>query len=407
MTAHGRDGLKRLMSDVVSDPDFCAVLVTDVSRWGRYQDPDEAAHYEFVCRTAGVIVCYCAEAFENDQSPANALLKNLKRMMAAEYSRQLSDRVRAGLRRTVLAGGRSGGRAPYGFSREAVAAFGSEARLLKPGERPSVTGQPVRLVWGSPAEIATLRLIFKHFVDEVRGVPDIVRLLNENNIPYNRAGGWTVSRVKAVLTNEAAVGINAVNRSHWRFGTRDRSLSPSEWVRIQVMSPVISKAKFARAASRLARANGSRFTDEELLESLRRLLKSKGALSRSIISESLNVASPFTYQKRFKSLGAAFRLIGYERPTRTREHIEEAALGRDQVDLSLKRLLAQEGYLSAALIDRCGYLPHSDTLRKRFGKLEELYVGVGYELNRSGMLREAWKRRRLRSEAQFTDRCRA
>jgi hypothetical protein len=24
--------------------------VYDVSRWGRFQDPDEAAHYEFLCK---------------------------------------------------------------------------------------------------------------------------------------------------------------------------------------------------------------------------------------------------------------------------------------------------------------------------------------------------------------------
>ncbi|ATE65512.1 recombinase family protein [Rhizorhabdus dicambivorans] len=53
----GREGLQRLLADVLSDDrDFQAILVYDVSRWGRFQDTDEGAHYEFLCRRAGVAV---------------------------------------------------------------------------------------------------------------------------------------------------------------------------------------------------------------------------------------------------------------------------------------------------------------------------------------------------------------
>lgn len=40
--------------------------VYDVSRGGRFQDTDESAHYEFLCRRAEIAVPYCAEQFEND-----------------------------------------------------------------------------------------------------------------------------------------------------------------------------------------------------------------------------------------------------------------------------------------------------------------------------------------------------
>ena len=40
----GRDGLQRLLADVTAgNTDFEAVLVYDVSRWGRFQDADESA----------------------------------------------------------------------------------------------------------------------------------------------------------------------------------------------------------------------------------------------------------------------------------------------------------------------------------------------------------------------------
>jgi len=62
-----RVGLQMLIKDVVSGlADYKAILVYDVSRWGRFQDIDEAAHYEFLCKSAGIPVHYCAEPFSND-----------------------------------------------------------------------------------------------------------------------------------------------------------------------------------------------------------------------------------------------------------------------------------------------------------------------------------------------------
>jgi predicted site-specific integrase-resolvase len=65
----GRDALKKLLEDVqAAEAGFSAVLVYDVSRWGRFQDPDEAAAIELTCKRAGIAVHYCAEQFENDGS---------------------------------------------------------------------------------------------------------------------------------------------------------------------------------------------------------------------------------------------------------------------------------------------------------------------------------------------------
>ncbi len=89
-----RAGLKELLADVLSgNAIFKAILVYDVSRWGRFQDSDESAHYEFICKNAGVPVHYCAELFQNDGTLPNSIFKSLKRMMAAEYSRELGVKV--------------------------------------------------------------------------------------------------------------------------------------------------------------------------------------------------------------------------------------------------------------------------------------------------------------------------
>jgi DNA invertase Pin-like site-specific DNA recombinase len=87
----GRDALQRLIQDVQSgQADFSIVLVYDVSRWGRFQDVDESAYYEFLCKRAGIQVLYCAEQFENDGSLLSTMAKYMKRAMAAEWSRDLS-----------------------------------------------------------------------------------------------------------------------------------------------------------------------------------------------------------------------------------------------------------------------------------------------------------------------------
>ncbi len=93
----GRAALQRLISDVeTGKANFNVILVYDVSRWGRFQDADESAYYEYICRRAGIQVTYCAEQFENDGSPVSTIVKGVKRAMAGEYSRELSSKVFAG-----------------------------------------------------------------------------------------------------------------------------------------------------------------------------------------------------------------------------------------------------------------------------------------------------------------------
>jgi DNA invertase Pin-like site-specific DNA recombinase len=55
LTLAGREQLQKLLAEAESGhADFSAVLVYDVSRWGRFQDVDESAYHEYICRRAGV-----------------------------------------------------------------------------------------------------------------------------------------------------------------------------------------------------------------------------------------------------------------------------------------------------------------------------------------------------------------
>ena len=56
----GRDALKQLIDTVLAgQADFKTILVYDVSRWGRFQDADESAYYEYLCKRAGIDVHLC------------------------------------------------------------------------------------------------------------------------------------------------------------------------------------------------------------------------------------------------------------------------------------------------------------------------------------------------------------
>jgi len=139
VTTLGRDGLKALLSDVVGGTaEFSTILVLDVSRWGRFQDPDQGAHYEFICRDAGVAVRYCGEMFDDDGSIGSSILKHLKRVMAAEFSRELSSKVRFAQARGAERGFKQGGSIPYGFRRLLIGADGSLIAVLGPGEHKSL-----------------------------------------------------------------------------------------------------------------------------------------------------------------------------------------------------------------------------------------------------------------------------
>ncbi len=154
----GRTGLQQLIQDVQrKTTEFSAILVYDISRWGRFLDPDEAGHYEFICRHAGYRVEYCAEQFENDGSTSSNVLKLLKRTGSGEYSRELSVKVFAGQSRLIRLGFRQGGSPGFGLRRQLVDATGSIKGLLTAGEHKSIQTDRVIIIPGPTEELAKVR----------------------------------------------------------------------------------------------------------------------------------------------------------------------------------------------------------------------------------------------------------
>jgi len=158
ITLRRRTGLQQLLVDVVGETRlYRAILVYDVSRWGRFQDTDESAHYEFLCKSAGVPVHYCAETFANDGSLPSLIMKAIKRTMAGEYSRELGTKVLAGQKRLASLGFKQGGLPGYGLRRMLISQAGVPKQELVSGERKSIATDRVVLVPGPSNEVECVR----------------------------------------------------------------------------------------------------------------------------------------------------------------------------------------------------------------------------------------------------------
>src|SRR5581483_3864630 len=225
-----RSGLRALLQEVMSGlAPYKAILVYDVSRWGRFQDTDEPAHYEFLCRSTGTPVHYCAEQFANDGSMPSLIMKALKRSMAGEYSRDLSVRVSQGLRRLALLGFKQGSQPGLGYRRMLLSSDGNPKRILKFGEHKSITTERVVLVPGPKKEVALVREIFQMFVEQKLTVPDIVRQLNARGLKEANGSHWKHGAVKSLLTNLKYTGCQVFGRTTQKLATPTVHLPKEQW----------------------------------------------------------------------------------------------------------------------------------------------------------------------------------
>jgi DNA invertase Pin-like site-specific DNA recombinase len=315
-----RTGLSQLLQDVVGGkPSYKAVLVYDVSRWGRFQDPDEAAHYEFLCKAAGVSIHYCAEHFSNDGHPASLILKTLKRVMAAEYSRELSDKVFAGMTRVVSKGFRSGAHPGYGFRRLLLSADGIPRQQLSTGERKSIATDRVVLVPGPSSEVFWVREIYRLFISEHRTFASIATELDQRGAPSLKGKRWSDHAVKKILTHPKYKGTAIYNRTTERLCSKSRKVPASEWIVVpNAFESLVDPTTFDTAQETLRQKFWHR-SNEQVLEQLKSILKKHGCLSTSILQP--YGLSPGGLNHRFGSLIRAYDLIGYQTAyKKTAEH---------------------------------------------------------------------------------------
>lgn len=308
----GRASLQQLLDDIENHrADFEVILVYDVSRWGRFQDPDEAAHYELSCKRAGIHVHYCAEQFENDGTIGSSIIKTVKRAMAGEYSRELSVKVFAGQCRLISLGFRQGGAPGYGLRRMLVDERGERKGLLSRGEHKSIATDRVVLVEGPSEEVAVVRQIYCKFIDDQMTESQVADWLNKQGLVTDLGRPWTRGTVHQILINDKYVGHNVWGRTSFKLKAKHIQNHPTDWIRRECAFPAIVDLESFKQARDIIDQRSKRLSDDEMLALLGQVLAAQGQLSGIIIDEYDGVPSSSSFHSRFGSLLRAYSLIGY------------------------------------------------------------------------------------------------
>ena len=310
-----RPGLRCLLRDVLTgDCLFRAVLVYDVSRWGRFQDTDESAHYEFLCRRAGIPVIFCAEQFENDNTLPNAIMKTLKRTMAAEYSRELSIKIAAAQRRMSAEGFHVGGAAAYGLRRMLISADGRK-QILNKGQWKNLTSDRVVLVAGPKKEVECVRTIFDLAADKKNCPHFIAQELNRRKLRFSCNQPWDREHVYRILKNEKYLGCNVWGMTDTRFKHCPQRIPRSEWiVKREVFPPLITTEQFNVAKKQIRGRFTRGKTQADYLGQLTKALP-KETDSMWVLKRKLDRRRALGHH--LGNILNAYELIGYRAPSRT------------------------------------------------------------------------------------------
>lgn len=394
LTISTRPGLKQLVADVVGGTaDYRAVLVYDVSRWGRFQDIDESAHYEFLCRQMGINIHYCAELFDNNTSSLSSLMKSMKRVMAAEYSRDLSTKVRLSQERLAARGFWVNGTVPYGFARLIVNRNGNtRGVVLEDGERKNVKNDRIILIPGPPDQVANVRRIFDLYVLEGHGRREIVKRLNVSGQRTRSGRPWREASVTHILRNEAYIGTLVWGREHNWLGQRKKDTPPETWLRVpNAFEALVDPSLFRMAQELFTHRNLPRDTPrDELLARLRALMDRNGELARSLLYTEPDILHSPVYRAQFGSMRRAFKELGYaDLPRRLRRAPKSVKNLRWRLIDRLMVGLRARGYK----VERDAHCRH--IVIEGELKLAVVLMRVGLE----SMIRDAWQPSRYDSEA--------
>ena len=306
ISIRSRKGLRQLLSDVIGgQAQFQVILVYDVSRWGRFQDIDESAHYEFLCRSARIPVHYCAEQFSNDGSVAGSIMKTLKRTMAAEYSRELGIKVLAGQQRIARLGFRAVGMAGFGLRRMMISPDRRRRIVLQYGERKAVDTDRTILVPGPREEVECIRTMFR-LAASGKTTKEIAREINRRQMTGPAGRLWRRDGVHRILTNNAYAGWNTYGKTTQKLGQISRAVKREHWItQPAAFVPIINQELFDQVQMQLRRrGKHPPKADADLIRRMKKILERHGMLTHRLVGQ--------RYYTRFGSLMKAYELVGYQ-----------------------------------------------------------------------------------------------
>lgn len=322
VSATGRNNFNKLIQDVVTKKiNVEAVLVYDVSRFGRFQDNDEAGHYSFLLKYNGVRIIYCAENLPEQSPEIQMLTLPALRYAAGAYSRNLSIKVFAGHVNLVNHGYYQGGIPGYGIRRKLIDYQHNDKMILNSGERKSLQTDRVVLIPGPKDEIDIINRIFNMFVFEYFSEYIIAIKLNEEGIKYTNDSEWSRSKVHNVLINERYLGKYIYNKTSGKLKDKRVKNPKDEWIQYEsFFNPIVAPQKF-KMAQEIITNRSVHLSNSDIIFYLKNKLKEKGMLSGFIIDEDEIGPSSSVVSNRFGGLINAYKLIGYT-PERDYSYIE-------------------------------------------------------------------------------------
>jgi DNA invertase Pin-like site-specific DNA recombinase len=313
---HGKSGLSADHRDAFNDMlenwvakrnDFQYVLVLDVSRWGRFQDIDLSATYSAECTKHGKQVVYTSLGLPKKNDPLHSVFVGFERFRAAQYSRELSEKVFKGCAKISEQGFRSGGNPPYGLHRLLLNEARQPVQILKPGERKSIQNQRVTLAPGDAKEMAIVRRIFEEFAGGGSHEQGIADKLNQDGISSPGGARWDVDKVRHVLTNELYIGTMIYNKTTQRLLSPSRPNPRDQWIRKTGAFEGVVSEKLYRQVQAIFAERQRRHSKEYLLERLREIYGRHGIVMPRLIKADAEAPSVYSYRKQFRGLDAAFQ----------------------------------------------------------------------------------------------------
>ncbi|MBR0717867.1 recombinase family protein [Bradyrhizobium liaoningense] len=401
LSLKGRDALQQLLSDALAAKRaFDAILVLDVSRWGRFQNPDQAAHYEFLCRQAGIRVVYCGEPFGDDVAPITTIVKHLKRVMAGEYSRELSVKLARAKRQQAEMGFRQGAKVLYGFRRVLVDPARNPKLLLKDGDRKALDNDKVIVVPGPPEELAVIRRIFRLYVRSQLSIVKIAQRLSDEGVKGYQNSPLSAATIHSILSSELCIGRMTYNRTIHRLQGPVLKNPESEWTRFAAFAPVVPVAQFMKAQNRLHRCRS--WDKHTIKASLQQLLKRAGYLNQKLIENAKDAPSAETVANHFGSLHAAYEEVGYRPPPVSPFGNNGKHWSKRAILAGLRKLYAANGYITNRLITKCSYLPSNNYVRRHLGSLPKAMSEAGLPVLTHGEKQQrVWQRRKAAGSDEY------
>jgi hypothetical protein len=241
----------------------------------------------------------------------SSIIKAIKRVMAGEYSRELSAKTYKGQRRIAQRGFRVCGRAGVGLRRLLVDESGNAKAVLAAGERKAIHGERIVLVPGPEEEIAAIRQIFDLYANGRKSVRKIVSILNDPTSPTSAICLWNASQIFEIIMNEKYIGHNVYGKRSGKLKTPKIRLPASEWVvAYDAFQPIIDPALFEKTQIIRTRRTPTR---ELLVAHLHDVWSEHGRITSKLCKSHGIGYGACLYKAEFGLLVIAYEHIGYHR----------------------------------------------------------------------------------------------